>query len=125
MNKIKMMLWGREFNFDIKYDCFRNEQVLLSQELAVQNLSRMSKELETSLRKVKEYCLSNNRKEIGSDVIDNIFRFVAPKYLFIPREGKKQIVAIMCNYKYDPESGIAVVFENGKFKDIGKQEIIL
>ena len=125
MNKIKMILWGREFNFDIKYDCFRNEQVLLSQELAVQNISRMSKEIEASLCKVKEYCLANNRNEIGSNVIDNIFKFVAPKYLFIPREGKKQIVAIMCNYKYDPESGIAVVFENGKFKDIGKQEIIL
>lgn len=125
MNKIKMKLWGREFNFDIKYDCFRNEQVLLSQELAVQNISRMSKEIEASLCKVKEYCLANNRKEIGLDAIDNIFKFVAPKYLFIPRDRNKQIVAVMCNYKYDPESGIAVVFENGKFKGIGKQEIIL
>ena len=125
MNKIEMMLWSREFNFDIKYDCFRNEQILPSQEQAIRNFLKISKEIDKSLCKVKEYCLANNRKEIGADVIDNIFKFVAPKYLFVPREGKKQVVAIMCNYKFDPESGIAVVFENGKFKDIGKQEIVL
>ena len=33
--------------------------------------------------------------------------------------------AIMCNYKFDMENGIAVVFENEKFSDIGKQDIIL
>lgn len=125
MNRIKMMLWGREFNFDIKYDCFRDEQILSSQELAVKNFSKMSEEIDASLRKVKEYCLANNREEIGADEIENIFKYVAPKYIFVPRDEKKQIVAIMCNYKFDPESGIAVVFENSRFKDIGKQEIIL
>jgi hypothetical protein len=77
------------------------------------------------LSKVKEYCLSHNRDEIGTDVIENIFKYVAPKYLFVPRDEHNQIVAIMCNYKFDPESGIAIVFENCKFKEIEKQEIIL
>lgn len=125
MNKIKMKIWGREFDLDITYDCYSNENVLETQEMAILNFSKASEEIDFSLKKVKEYCLLNNKQEIGEDVIENIFKYVAPKYLFVPRDEKKQIVAIMCNYKFDSESGIAIVFENGKFKEIGKQEIVL
>ena len=119
------MLWGREFNLDIIYDCYSNEKILKSQETAVQDFSKAEGSIDSSLEEVKKYCLSINKEEIGSEVIENIFKYVAPKYLFVPRDEKKQIVAIMCNYKFDTESGIAIVFENGKFKTIGKQEIIL
>ena len=125
MNKIKMMLWGREFNLDITYDCYRDEKILESQEIAVKDFSKAVKSIDSSLDDVKKYCLLNNKEEIGSDVIDNIFKYVAPKYLFIPRDVNNQVVAIMCNYKFDVENGIAIVFENGKFKTIGKQDIIL
>ena len=125
MNKIKMMLWGREFNLDITYDCYSNEKVLKSQETAVQDFSKAEELIDSSLEEVKKYCLSINKEEIGAEVIENIFKYVAPKYLFVPREENKQVVAIMCNYKFDSESGIAIVFENGKYKMIGKQEIIL
>ena len=125
MNKAKLMLWGREFNLDITYDCYNDEKVLESQKQAVQKFSEMLDAIESSLDSVKSYCLSNNKEEIGADTIDNIFKYVAPKYLFVPRDEKKQVVAIMCNYKFDSESGIAIVFENGKLKEIGKQEIIL
>lgn len=125
MNKIKIMLWGREFNLDITYDCYSNEKILESQEMAVQAFSKLSNELDSSLDHVKAYCLSNNKEEIGTDAIENIFKYVVPKYLFVPRNEKKQVVAIMCNYRFDTESGISIVFENGKLKEIGKQEIIL
>ena len=47
-----------------------------------------------------------------------------PKSIYVPRAEKK-IVAIICNYKFDIENGIAIVFENGTLKKIGPQEIIL
>ena len=47
-----------------------------------------------------------------------------PESLFVPRTEKKTI-AIMCNYKFDKEHGIAVVFEEGRLKEIGSQDIIL
>ncbi len=125
MNKIKLMMWGRKFDLDITFDCYSNEKVLESQKQAIQKFSEMSDVIDKSLEKVKAYCLSNNKEDIGVESIENIFKYVAPKYLFVPRDENNQIVAIMCNYKYDPESGMAIVFENGNFKEIGKQEIIL
>ena len=125
MNKLKFTLWGREFNLDITYDCYSGETILETQKAAVKALAKMTDELESSLDGIKAYCLSKNKEEIGGDVIENIFKYVIPKYIFVPRNENEQIISIMCNYKFDPESGIAVVFENNKLKEIGKQEIIL
>ncbi len=125
MNRIKMMLWGREVDLGITYDCYSNENVLKSQEVAVQEFLDNYEEVNSSLEQVKKYCLSKNRDEIGNDEIENIFKYVAPKYLFIPRNESRHVVAIMCNYKFDIESGIAIVYENCRLREIGKQEIIL
>lgn len=56
--------------------------------------------------------------------IDNIFKYIMPKSIFVPRTEQKE-VAIICNYKYDMEHGIAIVFENERLKEIGMQDIIL
>lgn len=48
-----------------------------------------------------------------------------PKSLFVGRDEAKRIVAIMCDYRFDMEHGLAVVFENEQFKMIGEQDIIL
>lgn len=125
MNKLKLNLWGREFDLDITYDCYSGETILETQRAAVKALAKMTEELDSSLDDIKAYCLSQNKEEIGGDVIENIFKYVIPKYLFVPRSENKEIISIMCNYKFDPESGIAIVFENKKLKEIGKQEIIL
>lgn len=125
MNKLKLNLWGREFDLDITYDCYSGETILETQKAAVKSLAKMAEELDSSLDDIKAYCLSQNKVEIGSDVIENIFKYVIPKYVFVPRSENKEIISIMCNYKFDPESGIAIVFENKKLKKIGKQEIIL
>ena len=81
--------------------------------------------IDDALGYVKQYCLRNNKADIGSDSINNIFKYVAPKYLYVARNNEKHVVAIMCNYKFDPENGIAVIFENEKFSKIGMQDIIL
>lgn len=48
-----------------------------------------------------------------------------PKEIFVPHTEKHRNVAIMCNYKFDIEHGIAVLFENGQFKKVGPQDIAL
>lgn len=50
---------------------------------------------------------------------------VMPESIFVPHSKKHRTVAIMCNYKFDMEHGLAVVFENGLFKKVGPQDIVL
>lgn len=125
MNKVKLNIWNREFDIEVVYDKYSDETVLTAQEKALEDFIRATEEIDSSLAAVKEYCLSNNREEIGSDCIDNIFKYVMPKYLYVARDNENHTVAIMCNYRYDEENGIAIVFKNEKFLQIGKQDIIL
>lgn len=125
MNKVKIKIWGREFDLDVSYDCYSGEEMTDVQKAALEAFSQNEKGISESLYQVKEYCLRNNAADIGSETIDNIFKYVAPQYLYVARDSEKQIVAIMCNYKFDQENGIALVFENGIFWKIGKQDIIL
>ena len=62
---------------------------------------------------------------LNGDKIENIFKYVMPKEIFVPHTEKHRNVAIMCNYKFDIEHGIAVLFENGQFKKVGPQDIAL
>lgn len=123
MNKINTLIWGREFELDVQYDCYTGEEILQSQRDAVSALSEQM--IEEALGKVKDYCISINAKEIGTDAIDNIFKYIMPQYLYVPRTSGTHVVAIMCNYRFDQEHGVAVVFEDEKFSKVGKQDIIL
>jgi hypothetical protein len=124
-NKIKATIWGRELELGLTYDCYSDEEVLDSQKEAVKKFIGAESVINKSLEDVKKYCISVNGDEIGASTIENIFQYVMPKYLYVLREKDKRTVAIMCNYKFDQEHGIAVVFENEKFVKIGKQDIIL
>ena len=123
MTNKKITIWGREFELEVKYDCYTGEEVLETQKetVALFNDDNITEE---SLDEIKKYCLSLNSEEIEQP-IENIFKYVAPKYLFVPRDDNKKIIAIMCNYRFDMDNGIAIVFEDGKLSRIGSQNIIL
>lgn len=125
MSKEKMSIWGREFEMEVRYDCYAGEEVLDSQKEALAQFLKAEDSIEASQEEVKKYCLEQNGAEIGDSTITNIFKFVAPRYLYVARTAGKHIVAVMCNYKFDQENGIAVVFEDESFKQIGRQDIIL
>lgn len=122
MNK-KMMIWDREFELSIVLECYPGEKVLDAQKEAMLWLDNV--ELVTSvLDAVKEYVQETATAELELP-INNIFKYVIPKSIFIPHSKNTAKLAIMCNYKFDMEHGIAIVFENGQFKEIGTQDIIL
>ena len=125
MNKRKMNIWGREFDLPVIYECYDGEEVLESQKEAEALLEENSKEVAGSLNQVKKYIQETEAAQLTEDKIDNIFRYVMPKSIFVPHSKSHQIAAILCNYKFDAEHGVAVVFENGHFKKIGPQDIVL
>ena len=119
---LKITIWGRNFELKVIYDCYSGEAVLDEQEYALKAFINDRKLIESSKKEVEKYCLLQNKEEIGSDEIDNIFKYVMPECIFVKRDGR---VAIMCRYKFDAEHGIAVVFKNGKLNRIGSQDIII
>ena len=126
MNKEKISIWGREFEIEIVYDCYEGELVLPAQEEALKRILENIEVINNAKAELEAYCLKENSPEIGSERIDNIFRYVIPKALFIQRPvDDKRIVGLMCEYKFDEENGIAIVFKNEVLNEIGSQNIIL
>lgn len=123
MSKCILNIWGREFELNIVYECYPGEEVLDRQKEATEWLDGGDL-FTTVLEYVIQYVMKTAPSKIDSP-IENIFKYVMPKSIFVPHSKKSPKLALMCNYKFDPEHGIAIVFENGKYKEIGEQDIIV
>lgn len=122
-NKVKLLIWDREFELNIVFQNFPYEEVTANQEKTVRTLTTL--DFETALNPLKDYIMKYNFEDVGSSEIINIFKYVMPKNILIPRENEKRVAALMCNYKFDMEHGLAIIFENEKYKTVGLQDIIL
>ena len=123
MNKMKMKIWGREFTIDLIIQLFDYKEPSATQNAAWEEFQKQDP-LKAALEPLKKYIISNEGKDCGINQIDNIFKYIIPRSIFIPRSGKK-IVALICDYKLDSEHGIAIVFADNQLDRIGAQDIIL
>lgn len=125
MSKCRINIWDRTFELNVVYECYPGEDVLRDQKEAFAMFEENTGEIADSLADVIKYVQKNDGDQLAGATIENIFKYVMPKSIFVPHIKKYHTVAIMCNYKFDMEHGIAVVFENGKFKKVGTQDIVL
>lgn len=114
-------IWGRIFNVSVDYDLYEGEEILDVQK------NRLEKFLaNNSLKKCPkllfEFCLQQNGELIG-DKIDNIFKYVIPRSVFIPRENEK--IILLCDYKFDIEHGIAVVYKDNVIECVLPQDEVI
>lgn len=123
MSKQKMCIWNREFEIPVLYECYSGEEILDSQKEAFALFKDNEQEVELSLQYVKEYVEKNNDGRLKED-ISNIFKYVMPKSIFVSHRENQHVVSILCNYKFDIEHGIAVVFENEHFKEVVSQDML-
>ena len=123
MSSRKIKIWGRELELNIVMECYPGEEILKEQQEILEWLLS-SNMLDSALESLNVYVKKTATIDITIP-IDNIYRYVMPKTIFVPHKKTNPTIAILCNYKYDMEHGIAIVFENGCFKDIGTKDIIL
>ena len=121
----KISIWGREFDLKVVFDCFDDEEVLPIQEQALESFLKADAAIADSKKQVESYILNDDYAELETDSIDNIFKFVIPTDIYIPRTPEIRTAALLCDYRFDEEHGIAIVFENERFKEIGTQDIVL
>lgn len=123
MNKSVLDIWGRKFELNVIFECYPGEEILDNQRIALEQI-RGPGIVDEALDSVKKYIANTAESQIDLP-IDNIFKFVMPKSLFVPHNKKSPQIAIMCDYKFDAEHGIAIVFVDGRLKEVGIQDIIL
>lgn len=125
MSKIKMNIWGRDFNLEVYYKKYQGEEVTETQKDSYENFIEAGTEIEQSLRKLTSYIEKEYGTQLQEKKIENIFKYVIPKIIFIPNNCEKRTVALLCNFKFDNEHGLALVYENEKLIDIVLQDEIL
>ena len=118
----KMNIWGRKFTIEVIYDAYEGEAILSSQIEALNRFVSVSNDLLSDPAQVIKYCLANNPKEI-TEPVDNIFKYVIPTSLYIKRSPENNIV-LLCDYKFDYEHGIALIFDKNELIEVCSQSKI-
>lgn len=125
MSKEKITIWGRDFQLSTYLECYPGENILESQDKALRWILSAPSAISIAKQKVENHLVSNNPEEFSTGSIDNIFKYVMPKSIFVPHNQNHSIIAIMCDYKFDEEHGLAIVFEDENYKALGSQDIVL
>ena len=120
----KLLIWNREFDLRVVFDSY-DEEVLPIQEQALEAFLKSENTIQESKQQLEKYILNDEYAQIEGNSIDNIFKYVIPTDIYIPRTPETRTVALLCDYRFDEEHGIAIVFENEQFKEIGEQDIVL
>lgn len=122
MTNVELKIWGRQFNLPIVYDWFEDEEELLpSQNEAVKNLSANHQMIDNVLQNAQNYVM---QFALNETKVDNIFKYIIPKKIYVLRKENPSF-ALFCDFKFDLEHGIALVFENNRFSAIVSQDEVL
>ena len=119
---VDLFFWGRQVKMSVRYECSSGEEVQIIQREAFQRIVSSPRMFDEALPALEEYILRRDGNEIGC-VVKEIFEFVDPKVLFIKRSDFQRVVAIMLDYRFDPEEGIAILFEDERLVSIGPQNL--
>lgn len=123
MNKMKLNIWGREFELNVGYQNYPGEVITELQEKTLSTIGSI--DFTEARIGVEKYITQHFATELGEDDLSNIFRFVMPKSILIMRSDDSRLFAIMCNYKLDMEHGIAIAYKNEAFVAAGPQDLVL
>jgi len=123
MNKVKVNIWGRDFDLPVNYQVFHGEEITDKQKAARQDVHQV--DYFDAQEEIRHYIQKNYAYELGEQSLDNLFRYVMPKSIYIPKYPDTERFAIMCDFKYDMEHGIAIVFEQGRLLMVSAQDWVL
>lgn len=125
-NNVTVNLWGKSITLGIDYNVYDDSEIHPKQKHELKKFLKNFNIVNDCLDDVKQYCIQRDGIDIPDKNIPDIFKYVQPKSIFIKMAHNEVVgIALMCEYIFDVEHGIAIVFRNGKLIDIGSQNIIL
>lgn len=122
-SKIKTMIWGREVSLNVIFQNYPGEDIIPEQKETAESIPHV--DFEEAKNAVEQYVMKQNIEDLSESKLNNIFSYIKPKCFLVPRLENKHVFAIMCEYRFDMEHGLAIVFEDGICKTVGPQDIIL
>ena len=125
MSMEKIIFDGHEFELEVYLECYPGETVLESQQTALKDLLKNQKGMDGTLAQLKKYVVNENKDQFPDGLQGDVFDYVAPRTLYVPHSEKSHRSAILCDYTFDEEHGLAIIFKDGKFEQIGSQDLII
>lgn len=124
IESLELTIWERALTLPVQYDCYEGEDITKEQIEALKHFSSHSEWISTSKDYVETFCKGSVMEDTENSK-DNIFSYIKPESIFVKRDKEHPRVALMCNYRYDIEHGLAIVFSSDGEITIGSQDIIL
>lgn len=124
MIKYTMNIWGRKFELPVMIKQYDGEEITEIQKESIEKFQHCEEVLNASKQSVEQYILENGLRDHNIYEVDNIFKYVMPKSFYVPN-AEKRVVVLFCDFKYDLENGIALIFEDEKLKKIGPEDLAL
>lgn len=125
MSKIQMNIWGREFNLEVYFKKYQGKELTEMQKESYESFVEKNVVNEQSLKKLTSFIEKEYKDNLQERNIENIFKYVIPKMIYVPNKSQKRTVALLCNFKFENEHGLALVYENEKLANIVLQDEIL
>mgnify|MGYP004495595581 FL=1 len=124
MIKYTMNIWGRKFELPVMIKQYDGEEITEIQKETVEKFQHCEEVLNASKQSIEQYILENGLRNHNIYEVDNIFKYVMPKSFYVPN-AEKRVIVLFCNFKYDLENGIALVFVDEKLKEIIPEDLAL
>lgn len=120
MKADKLNIWGRDFELLVVYECSDWQAIDPAQADEAKRIASGTTRFSDS-SSVLDYVKKDSGRTEG-----NIFSFVVPYRVMLRRPDKdgKCSVAILCDYRYDPEHGLVVVYKDGVIRKIGPSDVL-
>lgn len=122
---VEIEIWGRNFSLNIEYNLYEGEHITKNQIQALEKFLNNPDWIKNSKKVVEDFCKNDVLDDDENQKKDNIFSYIKPECIFVEHFLEPTRVAIMCKYRYDPEHGLAVVFDKDGKVTVGIQDIIL
>lgn len=122
---VKIPVWGRDFDLPVEYEYYASEVETDAQVNAIKEFLFHEDWIDAAKEEVENYCRSAVLEDEENGKKDNVFSYIKPDFLFVKRDAEKPRIALMCNYRYDLEHGLAIVFSHDGRITVGIQDIIL
>lgn len=122
---LKTELWGKMVELEVVFETHPKAGITENQKKAYQVIKEHWNVVDESLDAVKAFCLERSPEDAEAIETESVFSYVTPQQLYIERHVKPRIVGLLCEYRFDTEMGIAVVFEDEHLKDVMTQPAFL